>query len=132
MADKLEDVLRDDILVARVREARRQIALAPTRDRSGRPVVEYLEDSSMSVEYFKMKNSVFFSMIEKEEKATTPKLKDGESKVSSEKNGPEEKLKLFNISAVNQDEFILNSVSVRQYKSVREQDQECQERLSRD
>ena len=113
MACKLEELVREEIIVSRVREARRREALQPNRDRDGGLVVEYLEDSKISVEYFKMKNSVFFSMIEKEDKNGTLKLKSDGSKVISEKESNlESKVKFFNVSAVSQDEFVLNSVCV--------------------
>lgn len=113
MACKLEDLIREEIMVSLVREARRREALQPNRDRDGGLVVEYLEDSKISVEYFKMKNSVFFSMIEKEDKNGTLTLKPDGSKVISEKESNlESKVKFFNVSAVSQDEFVLNSVCV--------------------
>jgi len=96
--------------LTRIEEARVQAREARRRDQPAppSPVVEYLEDSRMSVEYFKMKNSVYFSMIEKDEK-TTQKL-NANSRIMNDKVPGEEKVKLFNLSAVNQDEFILSSV----------------------
>lgn len=70
------------------------------------PVVEYLEDSKVSVEYFRMKGSVFFSAIDKDDSDQLKK----ETKLP--KKTGEENVKFFNISAANQDEFILSSIMV--------------------
>lgn len=75
------------------------------------PVVEYLEDSKISVEYFKMKGSVFFSAIEKEELELKKELASKENKNGNAKK-VEESVRFFNISAVNQDDFILSSFIV--------------------
>ena len=76
-----------------------------------RPVVEFLQDSKISVEYFKMKGSVFFSAIEKEDMDEIKK--EALKKYPNNKRNSDESLRLFNLSAVNQDEFILDSVCVR-------------------
>ena len=75
------------------------------------PDVEYLEDSKISVDYFRMKGSVYFSVIAKGDKdeqprAPTPML---------EKHGSrerEEQVKFFNLSSVDGDQVVLSSLVV--------------------
>jgi hypothetical protein len=74
------------------------------------PIVEYLEDSSLSIEYFKIKNSVYFSKIDKK----ASKLLTSSIMMNDVKAG-EDKIKQSNMSAANQDEFILSSVYVLLY-----------------
>ena len=69
--------------------------------------------SKLSIDYFRMKNSVYFSIIEKNNKnshhsSVSPKM-------ANDKIGNDDKVKMFNVSAINQDEFILNSICVWLY-----------------
>lgn len=73
------------------------------------PVVEYLEDSKVSVEYFRMKGSVYFSAIDKEDANSQKKE---QTKNSGPKKPADESVRFFNISSANQDEFILSSIVV--------------------
>lgn len=74
-------------------------------------IVEYLEDSKISVEYFKMKGSVFFSAVEKDDSDSLKKeVLSRDSK--GNKKQTDESVRFFNISAANQDEFILSSIIV--------------------
>lgn len=77
------------------------------------PIVEYFEDSSLSVEYFKIKNSVYFSKVDKKEKNASKLLTS--SIMMNDMKADDDKVKQSNIADVNQDEFILNSVYVWLY-----------------
>ncbi len=83
--------------------------------------VEYLEDSRISIDYFRMKNSVYFSMIAKDDPAITQNQK--KQSVSSMYSSinirnsqaqaiKDEKVKFFNISNLNGDNPMLSSFIV--------------------
>ena len=115
---KLDDQIREEIIEKRIRETFAQLSTVHQPDQStlpvarNQPVVEYLEDSKISVEYFKMKGSVFFSAIEKDELELKREIVNKELKAGIAKKQIDESVRFFNISAANQDEFILSSFIV--------------------
>lgn len=75
------------------------------------PDVEYLEDSKISVDYFRMKGSVYFSVIAKGEKDELPRVPTPmlEKHASRER---EEQVKFFNLSSVDGEQVVLSSLVV--------------------
>lgn len=114
LACKLEEFIRDQIMIARIAEIRQEAATARQQAQMpALPIVDYLEDSKLSIDYFKMKNSVYFSIIEKNNKNSHHL--NVSPKAANDKIGNEDKVKMFNMSAINQDEFILSSICVWLY-----------------
>lgn len=74
------------------------------------PDVEYLEDSKISVDYFRMKGSVYFSVIAKGEKEEQPPKAPSLEKHNSRER--DENVKFFNISSADGEQMILNSLVV--------------------
>lgn len=110
--ENLDRSLREQALRARRAEERQQNNRAAASQ-----IVEYLEDSKISVEYFRMKGSVYFSAIEKDDPLHA-KLEGNNPKEIKEpksaKKPQEDHIRFFNISSNNQDEFILSSIMVVQ------------------
>ena len=75
------------------------------------PDVEYLEDSRLSVDFFRMKGSVFFSAVYKEDLEQEASM--GEKNSEKQPSGKEDQAKFFNISSSPQgDQCMLNSIMV--------------------
>lgn len=120
---KLDDILREERIDQHLRETLVQLPRiavnagnASVAANTKQPIVEYLEDSKVSVEFFKMKGSVFFSAIGKEDldpiKKDLKDQKDQKERNEVRKKPTDESIRFFNISAANQDEFMLSAIAV--------------------
>lgn len=112
---RLEELIRDEQMIEQLRESRRITLLRNAmqgRDENGQKIVEYLEDSRASVEYFQKKNSMVYSIAEGSigSKGSKPlNLQQAGRKFE------EENVRFFNLQSINQEGGFLNTVSVDCY-----------------